>query len=238
MIGARIGLILVARIGASAPVDVHELQTPFTSAATWNRSDTGKPWQSPGGDFDATPIATATVGQPLTTQWWSISRLDGLRAAIAGSAPNDGFLFKAHNEASPPFLTFSSSQGLPSLRPKLELTYLVDSTPPSIALSGTLVDHAGASLDPGTTYTLAIAATDGTADAPQSGVASIDVFVDGTRRKHVDQSCPQSSCPESATFAFDASAYASGAHTVRVVATDQAGKGLPDGTTVRITTGC
>src|SRR2546423_1281447 len=43
-------------------VAVHHVTTPWTVSATWNESDTGSAWGTPGGDFVAAPDATTTVG--------------------------------------------------------------------------------------------------------------------------------------------------------------------------------
>jgi VCBS repeat protein len=102
----------------------------------------------------------------------------------------------------------------------------VDNSPPVIApLSGTLWNARGTQLADGT-YTLHVDATDGSTSslaAQRSGVASIEVFVDGNQQDAAEQSCPAGSCPLSFDWTLNAADYTGGQHTVEVMATDQLG---------------
>jgi hypothetical protein len=73
-------------------------------------------------------------------------------------------------------------------------------------------------------YTLHIAAADGTASAPQSGVDSVSVSVDGRQVEQSTPGCQTQSCGLDHDWTLDATRYAPGGHTVAVTATDAAGR--------------
>jgi VCBS repeat protein len=108
-------------------------------------------------------------------------------------------------------------------------TARVDNSPPVLGpLSGSLWDARRSTLDPSTTYTLNVSATDGSTSTPaaeRSGVASIDISVDGQSEEYVSQDCTAAtgSCSLSDTSTLDASTLTAGTHTVDVAATDQLG---------------
>jgi hypothetical protein len=102
-----------------------------------------------------------------------------------------------------------------------DLELIVDRTDPGLALSGALVDGSGfGNWLAGDSYGLRVDAT----DAPGSGVASVEVLVDGARTHYAEQACPAGDCPMSRDFTLDTSAYGEGFHFVSVVATDHAGR--------------
>jgi hypothetical protein len=111
----------------------------------------------------------------------------------------------------------------------------VDHTAPGLSLSGTMTEQASL----GTTlpqYTLKYAATDGTEAAPQSGVVSTEVKVDGkaVEAKYAP-GCATKNCSITKEWTLLASQYTTGAHTVGVVTTD--GVGLTTTKTVAVTLG-
>jgi hypothetical protein len=96
----------------------------------------------------------------------------------------------------------------------------VDNTPPSLSLSGALIDRAN-----GDTNVL-----DG--DRPGmhidvqdvgSGAQHAEVQVDGSVVDSLNQACPDGGCSLGRDFTFDGSGQSEGAHQITVVATDQLG---------------
>jgi hypothetical protein len=97
--------------------------------------------------------------------------------------------------------------------------------PPSV-LSGPVVDHEDALNDGG--WELDVSASDGTAAAPQSGVANLNLYIDGDLNPEND-SQPQDTCTDhlnctlDAEFTVDVDSLTAGAHELTVVARDFAG---------------
>ena len=73
-------------------------------------------------------------------------------------------------------------------------------------------------------YTLHIAAADGNSSAPQSGVDSVTVFVDGRQVEQSTPGCSTQNCTLDHDWTFDASKYSAGNHVVTVKATDAVGR--------------
>src|SRR5205807_6652128 len=72
----------------------------------------------------------------------------------------------------------------------------IDRSPPSLDLSGALVDHASEWLTVGS-YGLTASATDS-----GTGVKSLEIQVDGQRKDYAEQPCDQGSCSLSRGMAF------------------------------------
>jgi hypothetical protein len=106
------------------------------------------------------------------------------------------------------------------------LTIAADHAPPSVLLSGAAYDQRGDGLT-GDNYPLHVAATDNTGTDPRSGVARIQILVDGTQRYHSGtQSCPAGACSLAADFTVTIAQLLDGpdgSHDITVVATDLAG---------------
>ncbi len=103
----------------------------------------------------------------------------------------------------------------------------VDHTPPDISLSGALTEEEKLGTEKAE-YPLTIQATDGTDSSPQSGVASVEVKVDGKKVTMPNETpwhpaCTTQNCSFSGTWTLKASEYSAGSHEVEVVATDAAG---------------
>jgi RHS repeat-associated protein len=115
----------------------------------------------------------------------------------------------------------------------------VDHTAPELSLSGPLTEQETV----GTTlpeYPLEISAKDGSDDVPQSGVAKVEVKVDGKKVTMPEESkwapgCATQNCPFSRSWTLKASSYALGPHEVEVIATD--GVGLTTSQTFEIELG-
>jgi sugar lactone lactonase YvrE len=104
----------------------------------------------------------------------------------------------------------------------LPITLNPDHTAPSLSLSGSLTEQAtlGTKLP---TYTLALKASDGTSESPQSGVARSVIKFDGTVVDEWTPGCATQNCTLTREGTFDASYYAAGQHKVEVIATDEVG---------------
>jgi hypothetical protein len=110
-------------------------------------------------------------------------------------------------------------------------TAQVDKTPPVVTLSGSLIQEINA-VDPLTAdpFQLTVNATDevtggsGAGDE-RSGVATVQILVDGQTVSSASQSCPTHSCPlnPAHSWTLNAGDLAQGWHTLRVTVTDRAG---------------
>jgi hypothetical protein len=98
----------------------------------------------------------------------------------------------------------------------------VDHLAPQLTIGGSLTEQATL----GTTrptYTLKVNATDGTEAAPQSGIASVDVKVDGKLVQKWTPGCTTKNCALSSEWTFKSGDYPVGKHSVEVIATDAVG---------------
>jgi hypothetical protein len=99
----------------------------------------------------------------------------------------------------------------------------VDHAKPELGLSGTLTEQGilGTTLP---SYTLKYEAKDGATGAPQSGVASTEVKIDGkaVETKYAP-GCSTQNCAITKEWTLTSSAYTTGSHTVEVIATDAVG---------------
>jgi RHS repeat-associated protein len=120
-----------------------------------------------------------------------------------------------------------------------EVPVRIDRTPPELSLSGQLTEQERlGTLQP--EYPLTIEAKDGGDDDPQSGIAKIEVKVDGKKVTMPTESawnpnCSTQNCAFSGTWSLKASEYAPGSHEVEVVATDAVG--LSSTTTLEVELG-
>lgn len=117
-------------------------------------------------------------------------------------------------------VTATSVSGIQTSAP---VAIAVDNTAPAITVDGALT----APFVSDTTTDLAVHATDSSASHPTSGVASIEVLIDGVdpggQYLYPAPACPAGSCDATNDFAITTSGLAPGPHTARVVARDFAG---------------
>jgi sugar lactone lactonase YvrE len=95
----------------------------------------------------------------------------------------------------------------------------VDHTPPVVALGGSVTEQAML----GTkrpNYNVKVNATDGTAEKPQSGVASVFIEMDGAVVAKSEPGCATKNCSLSLEWTLESSKYSAGQHTVKVRAKD------------------
>jgi hypothetical protein len=107
----------------------------------------------------------------------------------------------------------------------------VDRSAPTVTESGDAWKPPGNVLAPGD-HAVSVTASD-----PYSGVASIEIDVDGQPKKtYTAQSCSQAGCPSTGgtTYQFNTDEYTFGSHRIDVISRDQAGntKTPPDSETV------
>jgi hypothetical protein len=119
---------------------------------------------------------------------------------------------------------------------------MIDSSPPNIALSGTLKDAASTPehRTDDRNFSLHIDATDGSADSrssERSGVKSVTIKVDGRTASDGSwtQTCPAYNCGMSKDWTFNSERYAAGDHTIQVTATDQLNHQASSSVTVTVT---
>jgi hypothetical protein len=95
----------------------------------------------------------------------------------------------------------------------------VDHTAPELVVGGTITEEAklGTHL---AGYGITVEAKDGTTEHPQSGVALVEVKVDGTLLKREANGCPTRNCSLKEELSLEAAKYANGTHTLEVIAED------------------
>jgi hypothetical protein len=102
------------------------------------------------------------------------------------------------------------------------VTLKIDHTAPAVTLTGALTEQEKL----GTLkseYPLAIKATDGTEADPQSGVAKVEVKVDGKTKQTWSPGCATENCSFTGAWTLKTSEYTAASHEVEVLVTDAAG---------------
>lgn len=102
-------------------------------------------------------------------------------------------------------------------------TVISDDSAPLVAVSGSLWD-ANDRVIRGTSYDLSVKADDGGQDAPEAGVKSIEIKLDGTIQGTTpSQTCPQTSCPLRRNWTLSTAGLSAGDHEVTITTEDQRG---------------
>jgi hypothetical protein len=174
-------------------------------------------------------ISSLTVTQPGGPSWQtSVGCAGGNRNPCprTWTSPDNGS--PTYDPSALPqginYLTVTATDAAGHVSPNAATAQVrVDHTDPTLSLSGALTN--AAQLGPSRPrYGLHVDAKDGTSDAPQSGIASVAVRVDGQQVAEQKPSCTGNSCPLSWDWTLDASKYSAGRHAVAVTATDGVGR--------------
>jgi RHS repeat-associated protein len=112
-------------INKSKQLTLHRLTRSWTNGASWNTYDGTHSWSTPGGDFDATPAATATV--PAHHGGWTDWSITGLAQRwVDGSLPNYGIAIQ--DKAGPLVVGeedyFSTEGTTASQAPELDIVWI------------------------------------------------------------------------------------------------------------------
>jgi RHS repeat-associated protein len=107
------------------------------------------------------------------------------------------------------------------------VTVKVDHTAPEITLSGSLSEQEGQGTLTGE-YPLEVSVADGSNEVPQSGVAKVELKVDGKKKTMPNEAawnpgCKTQNCSVTGGWTLKASEYTAGTHLVEVLATDALG---------------
>jgi len=94
---------------------------------------------------------------------------------------------------------------------------------PSVALSGSLWDARGQTLEAGRTYALSAVATEPSGGATQSQLGALEFSVDGDVLEIQEQPCDLGACAMARTFEYVVDDFAQGEHSVSVTGVDHAG---------------
>ena len=129
-------------------------------------------------------------------------------------------------------VTVQATDGVGLTRNSATVTVTVDRTAPAVALTGSMKDASGSTIEEGGTLDLVMGVDDG---AGRSGVSRVDLKLDGNPvTDNVPDGinsdlCTSGSCPRTvnATYSLDVDALALGQHSVTVSTIDQVGNRSP-----------
>ncbi|WP_417616052.1 DNRLRE domain-containing protein [Oceanisphaera sp.] len=125
LIGAELRLYQINTLASGGNLTAHRVSSSWVEGtgsqdgATWNTHDGSNGWSSPGGDYQATPIASAQAR--LTAGWVSWNIGAQVSRWLDGSEANYGLLLKTDLSSTLSFASKEHSDA--SLRPQLVLTY-------------------------------------------------------------------------------------------------------------------
>lgn len=178
--------------------------------ATWLETQGGVKWNTPGGDFDSVVGASVQHTANDSAKWDTFELASTVQKWVDGTAPNLGVLFKFSNETprSVNWFAYDSQYDTwdTSLRPKLSLVYADGSRalPPAVAVGAPA---------PGGNVSGTVTVTTGASD--DGRVAKVELYVDNALASTVTSAPWQ--------FAWNTTTLAAGNHTLKAVATDDAG---------------
>ena len=201
---------------ANATVNVFGLTALFSEgAASWNNSAPSTPWQTAGGDKDATATDTVTDNSPVA-HWdtWTVTGL--VQQWVNGTHGQHGFLFKHQAETGAAQLQFLADFYARSvaLRPRLTVTYQ-DPSATVVAPEAAINTPAGGSLVKGSSVALSAGAAD------DGRVTAVQFKLDGTSLGSALTT--PTTAPNIYAATWDTTGVSRGAHQLTVVATDDAG---------------
>ena len=194
----------------------------------WYRANSGSAWVRPTAHDDGLGMNKFQLIAPNHADAYRRHPCVASRCPGSWSLPNDGQSELNFNIDALPeginTLTVNARDVLDKITGG-SFTVNVDRGIPNLNVYGALRDAEHEGLWWGS-KTLQIDSSDGTNDGNpanhRSGVTAVDIYVDGVRKHQRTQSC-FASCAMNFAWTFDASQYAPGNHTVRVVARDGAG---------------
>jgi len=123
-----------------SPEELHALQRPFTSTATWNTANGSTAWTTAGGDYDpAVASATSTLpAKPAYTRWANNdAQTTNLRTVVQAwvttPAANNGLLLRQQAENVNNKYTWFASRTTTGGLPYLQVRFTTPATaPPSV----------------------------------------------------------------------------------------------------------
>ena len=94
VLSAKLSVKQTSTSDSSIPVTAHRIYSPWNEYfATWYQRDDGVSWISPGGDFDATVIASTEIGEPAIGRFeWDIAEL--VEGWLKGTYANHGLALR------------------------------------------------------------------------------------------------------------------------------------------------
>ena len=113
-------------------INAYLLSRPFNGSATWNSFDGSNAWLAPGGDFNATPVGSATVSG---FGWSAFNATVAAQSWVDNQSRNNGLLLKLQDESSAASVFFYSSNEsvATGMVPYLAVTYVeTPNNPPNI----------------------------------------------------------------------------------------------------------
>ena len=136
ILGATLSLDRQSGSGADQPVSAHRIMNMWSEdSVTWNRRETSTNWDTAGGDFDSTAVATTPVGPVNQRYEWNITPL--VQGWADGSYPNYGVALTAAIAGMPGERFYTSDHADPSRWPSLSITYACECGSPCLAPQGT-----------------------------------------------------------------------------------------------------
>ncbi|MGC8828095.1 MAG: DNRLRE domain-containing protein, partial [Anaerolineae bacterium] len=137
----------------SMTITVHRVLTAWEEAqATWNTARAGIPWQTPGGDFDPTPITLQTASNINT--WLNFDVTSLVAEWVRNPAGNFGVMLLGPGQGSL-YYRFASSEYTvaPANRPKLQIVYQVPAAAPTATPTAALTPTATRTATPTAAFT-------------------------------------------------------------------------------------
>jgi RHS repeat-associated protein len=230
--GARLSLWRPFHAGVSAWVDAHRVTSAWEEGtgveactgdgATWNETDGGIGWNTPGVDYEPTPVRSLNSNNGATWNNFYIETL--VQQWAKGEVPNLGVLLKLQDETAVDKKKFryygDDFSVAPTLRPKLYVTYTDGSRAQGPTVS--IASPAGGTQVGGTANVTAAASDDRRVD-------KVEFFLDGAATPFATDTA----APFEANW--NSAGAANGSHTLTAKATDDAGNATTSaGSTVTV----
>ena len=136
------------------PISAHRITNDWSeNSVTWNWRKTGRNWNTGGGDYDNTAIATTLVGGSGNQRFnWDITSL--VQDWVNGSFPNYGVILVAGVAGMVGERFYTSDESYEDRRPRLSVTYVCECNSVCLAPQGNgkiamVVDLQSLALTPG-----------------------------------------------------------------------------------------